>query len=82
MLRLLHHCDINYMFLLLAQIEPTELAVATDATSKEFRELVRSHNIAGFLTETVNVLNEFYQPFLNRLGEILGDSVKFTWQDS
>ena len=68
--------------LLSAQIEPTELAIAADPTTKEFRDLVKSHNAAGFLPESINMLNEFYQPFLQRFGEIMGDPVKFTWRDT
>ncbi|KAL8608948.1 hypothetical protein ACOMHN_060625 [Nucella lapillus] len=71
-----------YDFLDIPQIEPTELAIAADPTTKEFRDLVKAHNPSGFLPETITLLNNFYQPFLRRLGEIMGNSVKFTWSDT
>ena len=68
--------------LLSAQIEPTELAIAADPTTKEFRELVKGHNTAGFLPESIQMMNEFYEPFLQRFGEIMGDQNKWTWRDT
>ena len=39
------------------------------------------HNLNGILPDTVKLLNDFYQPFMIRLGEIMGDANKFTWKD-
>ncbi|KAK7094717.1 carbohydrate sulfotransferase 15-like [Littorina saxatilis] len=71
-----------YDFLGIPQIEPTELAIAADPTTKEFRDLVKNHNPGTILPQTINMLNEFYAPFLKRLGEIMKDPVKFTWKDT
>lgn len=70
-----------YTFLGLPQVESSQLAIAATTSSKEFQELVRNHNAGSFLPESIKMLNDFYEPFLQTLGEVMEDP-KFTFKDT
>ncbi|KAK7504369.1 hypothetical protein BaRGS_00004235, partial [Batillaria attramentaria] len=70
-----------YTFVGLPQVDPSQLAIAANPNTKEFRELVRNHNAGSFLPESIKMLNEFYEPFLKVLGEVMEDP-KFTFKDT
>nr|KAG5712062.1 hypothetical protein BaRGS_020788 [Batillaria attramentaria] len=61
--------------------DSVKLAIAANPNTKEFRELVRNHNAGSFLPESIKMLNEFYEPFLKVLGEVMEDP-KFTFKDT
>ncbi|XP_076436597.1 carbohydrate sulfotransferase 15-like [Babylonia areolata] len=71
-----------YSFLGIPEIVPEELTLAVEGQNVAFREVVRGHNPGNVLPTTLHMLNDFYTPFLLRLAQIMGDPVKFTWQDT
>lgn len=70
-----------YTFLGLPQVNAEQLAVAASPNTKEFHDLVEQHNAGTFLPETIKMLNDFYEPFLQTLGKVMEDP-KFTFKDT
>ncbi|PVD24222.1 hypothetical protein C0Q70_14692 [Pomacea canaliculata] len=72
------HIEAAFNFLDLAPLNDTLMAAIAEHDSSNVG--VNYGVVGPMLPETIAVLNEFYEPFIHRLAELLQDN-KFLWKD-